>query len=296
MKIPKDTERIDRCILCGHLSISSDLRFRQLLGLVDPYDVQYCLNCGLRWLSPRPSAAGYTELYQYESYFNGPDAIECYTRLAAERRPYFRTRLEEIERCFTAGARLTILEIGSATGEFIHEAQLRGHTAVGIEVSEGARRVAKTLYEIELCENDLHALPENFFDAIHMSHVLEHLPNPLETLLVCHKLLRDDGLIVVEVPQQFDNDLDRFRRLIGFVGRSRFGIYSLHHTYFFTPSTLSGILNHAHFEVINMTTANSNRTPFWPFKLKHWLLRPFLWAADKLHDGGNIIEVYARKI
>src|SRR2546423_1222102 len=95
------TEFVNRCVLCGATSPREDRQFYRLLGLRAPWGVVKCSECELRWLSPRPTAAGYRELYHYENYFAGEHAVECYASLACARRPYFAQRIQHVERLFT---------------------------------------------------------------------------------------------------------------------------------------------------------------------------------------------------
>jgi 2-polyprenyl-3-methyl-5-hydroxy-6-metoxy-1,4-benzoquinol methylase len=250
----------------------------------------------LRWLSPRPTAKVYTALYAYDNYFAGEQAIEDYAHLAQERFPYFADRLTKIEDLLAQRSGLSILDIGAATGEFVHLARGRGHDASGIEISAGAREIALKKYNIQLFEEGVeNFVPHTLYDVIHMNHVLEHMPYPDQILTKCWDLLKPQGLLVVEVPQQFDNDLDRLRRFLHLHKLPIFNNYSLHHTYFFTPKTIKSLLVSKHFSIILLTTANSQRTPFFPINLKNLFLRYYLMLSDRLHKGGNIIEIFSKK-
>lgn len=296
MNIPPETETVAGCILCPAAAVDTDLRFGRLLGLVEPYQVQICLSCGLRWLSPRPTAAAYQRLYAYDSYFEGEHVVESFRVLAGKRIPHFHNRLRTLERMLRTRDRpLTILEVGAATGEFAHAAQMRGHTALGYEISDGAREFARREYGVELTPGDLADTPATSVDVIHMNHVLEHLADPRQTLLECWRVLRPNGLLAVEVPQQFDNDLDRLKSLLGLTKAPSFTPYSLHHTYFFTPETLRRLTQAAGFETGLVSTASPGYTPLWPPHIANLLLRIYLSLADRVHQGGNIIEIYARR-
>jgi SAM-dependent methyltransferase len=292
-------ERVASCLLCSGQQGREDARFAQLLALPRPFGVLRCPQCGLRWLSPRPTQDAYLQVYSDAFYFGGGDgAVDEYADLALARRPYFRDRLERMERTLSAGRPLRLLEIGAATGEFLVEARGRGHSVHGIEFSADARRTARDRHGLELLApaqaDDVGA---GSLDAIHMNHVLEHLPDPLQSVRWCLERLRPGGLMVIEVPQQLDNDLDRVRRLVGMGGRHRaFDAYSLHHTFFFTPATARTLLELSGFSIEAATTANPMRTPLWPLSLRNVVLRALLWTADRVHGGGNIIEIYARRL
>jgi SAM-dependent methyltransferase len=293
MKIDPSVETVDHCVICKTSVTIPDARFAGLLGLVKPYDVRRCGRCGLRWLSPRPAPAGYRDLYTGENYFDGAHAVECYATISPLRATYFQQRLAAIEKHFPSRP-LSILDVGAATGEFTHEARRRGHHGVGLELSDSARQTALQKYGLTLIATELAFLPGSArFDVIHMNHVFEHLTDPLATLQACRRLLRDKGLLVLEVPQQFDNDLDRIKRWLGPSGQSVFNAYSLHHAFFYTPQTLSQLLAQNGFGIARLVTANPARTPLRPFRLLNLALCILLWVSDKLHRGGNIIEVYA---
>jgi SAM-dependent methyltransferase len=231
-------------------------------------------------------------------YFGGSGASPAdYESSAKARIDYMRARIARLERMANKEAPLSILDYGAATGDFVRAGLDAGHECIGIELSADARAVAEqkngvTLLPIDCAEE----MADAQFDAIHMNHVLEHMPDPLAHARWCARVLKPDGLFVLEVPQQFDNDLDRFRRGLRVGGRlPRFDAYSLHHTYFFTPSTAATLLAKAGFSVLNLSTFNSDKTPLWPFSPKNYVLRLLLGMADRLHAGGNIIEVFARR-
>lgn len=292
--LPADTESIGACVLCG-ANGARDPRFERFLALEQPYGVRRCGACGFRWLSPRPTAAAYEHIYGYETYFDGDAAVERYSALAVERLPYFCQRIEYLESLFQPETRLRILDVGAATGEFVHAAISRGHDAVGLEISAGAIQQAARTYGIRLDDSLLHNhTPGTAYDVVHMNHVLEHMPDPTHAARDVSRLLRPGGIWAAEVPQQFENDLDRLRRLAG-ISRPKFNLYSLHHTCFFRPQHLSRLVQQAGFEPVMLRTANAWRTPLRPFTWKNLVLRMLLGAADAVHAGGNIIEMYARK-
>lgn len=296
MKFNLPVESVDKCIICSNSRCRPDLKFARRLGLIPPYGIQRCDRCGLRWLSPRPTAAAYQDLYSRNSYFDGPRAVESYEMLAWRRSRVFKMRVKNIEKHFSSRP-LRIMDVGAATGEFVIEAIRRGHDAMGMELSSDARKIAETKYGLVL-QGPLvwEETIEESYDVIHMNHVFEHLPNPEYILERSFMALRPGGLLVMEVPQQFENDLDRLKRILRLSVKPDFNPYSLHHTYFYSWTTLKGLLEKHLFHILRFRTANPGLTPLRVFSVKNALLRVFLWLSDKIHHGGNILEVYARKI
>jgi predicted SAM-dependent methyltransferase len=290
-------ETVRDCLLCGEVAGQHDDRWYRYLGLIEPYDVLRCPQCGLRWLSPRPDAEGYRKLYSSDMYFGGKGASPAdYRDEAKNRVDYWRARVRTAAAMLERdGSALAFFDYGAATGEFVRVALEEGHGCIGMELSSDARAEAKTRNGVSLlAPEQMGEISDVRFDVIHMNHVLEHMPNPLAHLRWCANRLNPQGLLVLEVPQQFDNDLDRLRRWLRAGGkRPHFDAYSLHHTYFFNPGTMTTLLRKAGFEIKTLATFNRSKTPLWPPTLTNWILRPMLSSADVLHRGGNIIEVYA---
>ncbi len=91
------------------------------------------------------------------------------------------------------------LDIGSSTGIFLKMIKEKyGCESLGVEPGDLFRE-----YSIKSGINTVADISEvdGKFDFISMSHVLEHLINPLEMLKTVRGLLEDDGQLFVEVPQ-----------------------------------------------------------------------------------------------
>jgi 2-polyprenyl-3-methyl-5-hydroxy-6-metoxy-1,4-benzoquinol methylase len=58
----------------------------------------------------------------------------------------------------------------------------------------------KKYYQIDLINDDLSKIEDNFFDVILLSHVIEHLPNGLSVLAKLSKKLNKHGKIYIEFP------------------------------------------------------------------------------------------------
>jgi len=296
MLIEGQIENVNDCIICNTRNTAADNLLSGSLGLVKPYEIKKCCTCGLRWLSPRPTQKAYESIYSYESYFEGNNAVESYTKISSDRVYYFSERIKKIEKTLNKKS-LTILDIGSATGEFVQCCIKRGHTAIGQEFSSDARRVAKNKYGIELIGQNLEDMKfKNNFDVVHMNHVFEHLLDPVQAVNICKSFLKENGIFVLEIPQEINNDLDLLKKILGLRRIPEFNAYSLHHTYFYSPKTITLVLEQNGFKVKSLRTSNPARTPLFPFSLKNLLLRIYLWLSDFIHHGGNIIEIYAEKI
>jgi SAM-dependent methyltransferase len=232
-----------------------------------------------------------------DNYFDGEHSPEKFSSLEESRKKLFHNRLKKISRYFPKKQKISLLDVGAATGQFVHQAISNNFEAIGIELSAEAREEAQKKYSVHLSADSLDKFCKQKckFDVIHMNHVFEHILDPGKCLQQCNHLLNQKGLLVVEVPQQFQNDLDRLKNILSMTPSPSFNPYSLHHTYFYTPKTLTLLLGKYNFAVCKLRTANLAYTPLYPPRYKNFILALYLFISDKLHKGGNIIEVFSRK-
>jgi len=80
----------------------------------------------------------------------------------------------------------------------------------GIDSSGRWRDVIMSIPGVENFEADLLSLGEQKFDAIVMSHVLEHIPDPAAYLRGLHRYLTPNGALFVAVPDIRQNPIDLF--------------------------------------------------------------------------------------
>lgn len=275
------------CDLCRSATFSLRPQETTALRLPDPYTIVRCDNCQLMYMNPRMTAEEYREFYDSKYY----DDYEYDTILSEERNPKFLQRLATFRQLKPARGRL--LDIGTATGEFLHTAKQDGWEVWGTEVSSFAAQQAKRLYGLDIFVGEVDDAPyaEKSFDIIHLSHVLEHVPSPRGTLRSITRLLKDDGYLVIEIPYQFGNWFDRLAQRFG---RSHITKEpSLHHVYFYTPRSLGMIFDSENFS--SHVRTYSLDTPY--AKKRSWQ-KPIWWAATRIVDhlgGGLYIEAYARK-
>lgn len=94
-----------------------------------------------------------------------------------------------------------LLDIGCGTGDFLETAKKNNWIILGIEPNQEARTIAnkKTDNNVFNTEKLFEMKPETF-DVITLWHVLEHLPNLEEQLVIFKKLLKPQGSLIIAVP------------------------------------------------------------------------------------------------
>lgn len=81
---------------------------------------------------------------------------------------------------------------------------------------EGDFKVMEGFYEMDLTELNFSDLPDNFFDAIWLVHVIEHLPNGDKVIEGLIKKLKAGGYMYVEYPGKKSTSLPSMKGTLNF--------------------------------------------------------------------------------
>lgn len=91
----------------------------------------------------------------------------------------------------------TVLDIGCGIGDFL----VHRPGTVGLDINrktvEWCRKMGLTAH---LMKQDVVPFPDKFFDSIVLDNVLEHLENPTPLIREMHRVLHENGAVVVGVP------------------------------------------------------------------------------------------------
>lgn len=146
------------------------------------------------------------------------------------------------------------LQIGSSDGYTLSRFREAGISRVlGVEPGTASVELAKRLYQIDC----IHGSAEDFdtdeqFELIILTHVLEHLYRPQDTLKKCHNLQQNmaEGFIYVEVP------------LMAKPASLCPGFFSFEHINYYTRDNLVRSLSEAGYSVVSLVEHyNSNLSP-----------------------------------
>ncbi|HEV2126063.1 MAG TPA: class I SAM-dependent methyltransferase, partial [Chloroflexota bacterium] len=94
-----------------------------------------------------------------------------------------------------------VLDVGCGDGRLLARMANSNWRTVGIDPDPEAIAAARGRVGSELHVGTIHDIPaDRRFDAIVMFHVIEHVPDPLATLVRARELLRDGGVVSVVTP------------------------------------------------------------------------------------------------
>lgn len=155
-----------------------------------------------------------------------------------------------------------ILEVGCGTGATLEYLKARGASyVVGIDINVNSiEMAAKRGLDLTLTadiEKDELSFKEKEFDVIILADVLEHLYNPWETLKKLSPFLKDNGYVLLSLPNIKHYTI--LRRLI-FHDEWKYtdaGILDNSHIRFFTFKEIKGLLDFAGFRIVRVEYNNA---------------------------------------
>jgi len=144
---------------------------------------------------------------------------------------------------FVAGRRL--VDFGCGGGDFLRLVKNDCAQVCGVELQQN---YVDALNADDIrCENNLDAIKSNSIDVCVSFHVIEHLPDPLETLKLLKEKIVSGGMLIIEVPHA--NDL-----LLSTLKNDAFKQFTLwsQHLVLHTRESLSRMLSYVGFEDISI--------------------------------------------
>ncbi|MDY0780480.1 class I SAM-dependent methyltransferase [Tenacibaculum sp. IB213877] len=104
----------------------------------------------------------------------------------------------------------SLLDIGSGTGDFLITCKNNGWQVKGVEPNEKARNISLTKNLV--INSSLEEIKHEKFDVITLWHVLEHVPNLIEYITKIKSLLKDDGVLIIAVPNYKSYDAKYYKQ------------------------------------------------------------------------------------
>jgi len=238
-----------------------------------PLQTVMCRHCGLIWTDPRPAPKEIVHFYS-KSYRR-----EYKNIVRPKKKHVYRDGLETIKRhrFFQTVAREgdTLMDIGAGNGVFVYCMRQLGFDAKGVEPDEDFARYAREALGIPVITGFASDIKKTeHYDLVTLHHVLEHMTDSLAELRHLWRLLKQNGHLIIEVPNAED------------ILQAPGNRYHKAHIYTFNPETLSALLTRAGFSVVTMRVAPYNGNISAIFQKKDEV-----WDNNTLNQNGNYAKM-----
>jgi 2-polyprenyl-3-methyl-5-hydroxy-6-metoxy-1,4-benzoquinol methylase len=253
----------------------SDLEDR-MFGIPGNWPLRSCNNadCGMCWLDPTPLEADIGLLYKTYNTHRQENPKQVFLAglrswlyrgyIAATYLPSTMLGLSNAKRQITCmfledlppGR---VLDVGCGDGGFLHRMHQLGWSATGVDFDPKAIENAQARYgpALTLLNTDLsraHFLDDSF-DVITMSHVIEHVPDPVALMVEARRVLKSGGRLVMTTPNVKSFGHGKFRDCW-------WGLDAPRHLQIFTLAALKQCARKASFAVIEATSSAANADTF----------------------------------
>jgi 2-polyprenyl-3-methyl-5-hydroxy-6-metoxy-1,4-benzoquinol methylase len=227
------------CPLCGPApTVRVVSGFDRLHDLPGEFTVVECSRCGLLRTNPRPTpeTIGFYYPPNYGPYLGTVVASQAEGGLKAKLVNLGKQLLQTKSTVIPAMAPGRLLEIGCASGSYLHAMAARGWQVEGIEFSPEAAASARKLgYRVDAGAVETIERDDAEFDLITGWMVVEHLHQPLAVLRKLRRWVKPQGKLAISVPNA------------GSLERRVFGTrwYALHlpaHLYHYDPASIRKLM------------------------------------------------------
>jgi SAM-dependent methyltransferase len=296
-------EYLDRCIMCGQTRTESLYTTTdRMFGVRGTFTTVRCEGCGLIFLNPRPCGeslkAYYPEVtyYSYSPGVNSTKGSKFSIKPYLKRKAYGRDPAGRMIRKIlewngnsiwsAAASRLSaakVLDIGCGAGDHLLIFKRFGWLTAGAEISQRACKTGNELgLNIRCGTLENAGFPSNSFDFVLLNHTLEHLPNPLKSLLEVKRILKPNGTVMVCLPNHASIQAKLFHKFYWQIDSPR-------HLFSFTPKSFQEMAKKAKMRIKAFRTNSKGRGMLWSLQyyMNEYLRRnrpKFLlgYASDKL--------------
>jgi 2-polyprenyl-3-methyl-5-hydroxy-6-metoxy-1,4-benzoquinol methylase len=295
--ISEGLENLESCPACG--SVNRRPLFSELTdgvyGAAGLWTLWKCETCEVAYLNPRPSPEGIWRAYEgYYTHIPVPkrsfrnrirDLVAQWIRndylnhhsgySLRPNIPFLGSRLiksipgravaiqyhiRHLPPPSEPGARL--LDIGAGCGAFLLVAKGLGYSAEGLEPDPDAAAACRSSgFDVRAGSFPQTALPENAYEHVVLSHVIEHLHHPVEAIKEIRKALKPGGRVWMATPNLDSSGLRRW-------GRNWRGLEPPRHLVLYNAASIAGLLKRMGFQRIEILDPEAVRHYIYPASSK----------------------------
>jgi SAM-dependent methyltransferase len=213
--------------------------------------VAICNGCGAGWTLP-PASPDEIDLFYPSSYhaYSLLTGVVGRVQRAARRLILNRALTRQPLRSLAELSPGTMLDVGCGRGDLGATFVRRGWRVSGVDPSADACAAARAR-GVDASTGTVESVgfAAESFDAVVMSHSLEHVLDPLADLARIRRAMRPGGLIVISVPNFASWQREKF-------GAAWFHLDLPRHRTHFTPRSLGHALTSAGFDLVSVRSAS----------------------------------------
>lgn len=196
-----DTLQLNTCPVCNSGNLQKVLQTTDWLVSKEPFDIVECKKCTFRFTQNAPTEENVGPYYDTEEYVEHSDTSKglVFSLYHVARKWMLNRKLHLIKK---ASSGKMLLDVGSASGYFLNHMKNAGYHVEGVEISEKARNLCKSKFNIETYDPRLlidHGLSHKY-DIISLWHVFEHVYTYDEYFSAFNSLLKPGGKLFIAMP------------------------------------------------------------------------------------------------
>jgi len=239
----------------------------------DSFQIYACLDCKIKHTYPRPNSEKLAQYYQSSEYYSHMDESKTFfSRVYGMVRNIALVMKRKQIQKITNSRSGKILDIGCGTGEFLNVMQISDWEVKGIDASETARKIAFDKYNLSVDGIEaISALESDYYDIITMWHSLEHVPDPSLYLKNIKRALKQQGLLLIALPNNESYDADHYQEAWAAYDVPR-------HLYHFSSASITNLLGLFDFQL-----RSRKGMPFDPFYVS-------ILSEKQKNNGGNLFK------
>lgn len=218
-----------------------------------------CLDCRLVFVFPIPD--NLCDIYKQE-YFQGAKISKKfgYVNYEKDKEPSKEMFIHYLNKLARMTEGRDIFDIGTATGYFLDLAKQRGWYTTGSEISSYAANIARQKGRNIFLGDLENFKAEKKFDVVTMWDVLEHLENPHKYIKIINRLLKKEGLLVI-------NTIDKGSLWAKLWGKHWLLIIPPEHLFYYSKKNLNILLSQNGFEVLEIKKIGKKFTLTYIFQI-----------------------------
>lgn len=237
------------CPLCNSKDYISLFTGKDFLFSQEEFTIVRCKSCGLLFTNPRVKE-DQISYYYFSDYLPYKKAKQSTIFQKTKNRLgcVFGNPHWQILQTLQSIKAKAVLEIGPGSGNLLYFLKEHGLEVVGIEIDGNCVKKIREkgipcyLGDLNDCKDKIGSKK---FDAIILYHVFEHLYNPFGTLKNIHKLLNENGIVYLSIPNSGSIEAKLF-------GKYWKGLDLPRHIIHYDVNSIKRILLETNFKIIKL--------------------------------------------